>query len=131
MDERMIKAVRSMVSTYREFEQAALKAELSLPQYRMLLFLLNFGPRKASDVAAVYLLKKPTVGELLGTLEGRGLITRAPHNAAKNFEDNLGNGHLGNGALTSGADAEGFLIKLGGYSVQNVNVDHHTATARV
>lgn len=79
MDERMIKAVRSLVSTYREFEQAALRAELSLPQYRMLLFLLNFGPRKATDIAAVHLLKKPTVGELLGTLEVRGLITRSPH----------------------------------------------------
>jgi DNA-binding MarR family transcriptional regulator len=64
MDERVIKAVRSLVSTYREFEQAALPAKLSLPQYRMLLFLLNFGPRKATDIASVYLLKKPTVAEL-------------------------------------------------------------------
>lgn len=79
MDERVIKAVRSLVSTYREFEQAALPAELSLPQYRMLLFLLNFGPRKAADIASVHLLKKPTVGELLGTLETRGLIARSPH----------------------------------------------------
>jgi hypothetical protein len=42
-------------------------------------------------------------------------------NAAYNFEDNLGNG-----SIAEGADAEGFLINLGGYSVQNVNVDHHT-----
>jgi DNA-binding MarR family transcriptional regulator len=78
MDERVIKAVRTLVSTYREFEQAALPAELSLPQYRMLLFLLNFGPRKATDIASVYLLKKPTVTELLNTLETGGLITRCP-----------------------------------------------------
>ena len=38
MDERVIKGVRCLVSTYREFEQAALPAKLSLPQYRMLLF---------------------------------------------------------------------------------------------
>jgi DNA-binding MarR family transcriptional regulator len=44
----------------------------------MLLFLLNFGPRKASDIASVYLLKKPTVAELLGTLEARGLVRRSP-----------------------------------------------------
>jgi DNA-binding MarR family transcriptional regulator len=78
MDERVIKGVRCLVSTYREFEQAALRAKLSLPQYRMLLFLLNFGPRKASDIASVYLLKKPTVAELLGTLETRGLVRRSP-----------------------------------------------------
>jgi DNA-binding MarR family transcriptional regulator len=78
MDERVIKAVRSLVSTYREFEQAALPAKLSLPQYRMLLFLLNFGPRKATDIASVYLLKKPTVTELLNTLETSGLVTRSP-----------------------------------------------------
>jgi DNA-binding MarR family transcriptional regulator len=39
---------------------------------------LNFGPRKAADIASVYLLKKPTVAELLGTLETRGLVKRSP-----------------------------------------------------
>ena len=42
-------------------------------------------------------------------------------NANYNFEDNLGNG-----TIAEGADAEGFLINLGGASVQNVNVNHHT-----
>src|SRR5271170_3549396 len=41
-------------------------------------------------------------------------------NANYNFEDNLGNG-----TIAEGADAEGFLINLGGASVQNVNVNHH------
>ena len=76
MDERVIKAVRSLVTTYREFEQVSLGAETSLQQYRLLLFLLNFGPRKATDIASVYLLKKPTVAELLETVEAKGWAAR-------------------------------------------------------
>lgn len=69
-------------------------------------------------------------GPLFSTVEAIGTQTSDTStltlNAAYNFEDNLGNGHLGDGALANGADAEGFLINLGGYSAQNVNVDHHT-----
>ena len=78
MDERIVKAIRSLVSTYREFEQASLGKRMSLPQYRLLLFLQNFGPRKATDIASVYLLKKPTVAELLATVEAKGWTVRSP-----------------------------------------------------
>jgi hypothetical protein len=42
-------------------------------------------------------------------------------NAAYNYVNNLGNG-----TLPLGANADGFLINLGGFSQQNVHIDHHT-----
>jgi DNA-binding MarR family transcriptional regulator len=69
-------AVRSIVSLYREFEQVARKADISLGQYRTLLY-LRAGPRNAGAIAAAGEIKKPTVSALLNGLRDKGWIETA------------------------------------------------------
>ena len=50
-------SVRAIVALYREFENVARRADLSLAQYRMLLY-LGRGPQRAGVIAAASALKK-------------------------------------------------------------------------
>src|SRR5580658_446573 len=69
-------AVRSIVSLYREFEQVARRADISLGQYRTMLY-LRTGPKNAGAIAAAGEIKKPTVSALLNSLRDKGWITTA------------------------------------------------------
>ena len=69
-------AVRSIVSLYREFEQVARRADISLSQYRTMLY-LRAGPKNAGAIAAAGEIKKPTVSALLNGLREKGWIATA------------------------------------------------------
>jgi len=69
-------AIRSIVSLYREFEQVARRADISLGQYRTLLY-LRAGPKNAGAIAAAGEIKKPTVSALLNGLREKGWIATA------------------------------------------------------
>jgi DNA-binding MarR family transcriptional regulator len=69
-------AIRSIVSLYREFEQVARRADISLSQYRTLLY-LRAGPKNAGAIAAAGEIKKPTVSALLNSLRDKGWIETA------------------------------------------------------
>jgi DNA-binding MarR family transcriptional regulator len=69
-------AIRSIVSLYREFEQVARRADISLGQYRTLLY-LRTGPKNAGAIAAAGEIKKPTVSALLNGLRDKGWIATA------------------------------------------------------
>lgn len=69
-------AIRSIVSLYREFEQVARRADISLGQYRTLLY-LRTGPKNAGSIAAAGEIKKPTVSALLNSLRDKGWIETA------------------------------------------------------
>ena len=69
-------AVRSIVSLYREFEQVARRSDISLGQYRTLLY-LRAGPKNAGAIAAAGEIKKPTVSALLNGLREKGWIETA------------------------------------------------------
>jgi DNA-binding MarR family transcriptional regulator len=65
--------VRCIVAVFREFERAARDAELSVTQYRFLLFLRN-GPMRAGEIAANSLLTKATISGRIQELRELGLI---------------------------------------------------------
>lgn len=65
--------VRCIVAVFREFERAARDAELSVAQYRFLLFLRN-GPMRAGEIAANSLLTKATISGRIQELRELGLI---------------------------------------------------------
>jgi DNA-binding MarR family transcriptional regulator len=71
-------AIRSIVSFYREFEQVARRSDISLGQYRTLLY-LRAGPKNAGAIAAAGEIKKPTVSALLNGLREKGWIETADH----------------------------------------------------
>lgn len=66
-------AVRAVVAIYREFEQIARRSDISMAQYRLLLYLRN-GPRRAGAIAAAATLAKPTVSLAIGGLRERGWV---------------------------------------------------------
>jgi len=66
-----VRAVRNIVALYRELEQVARRTDLSLAQYRAMLFLRG-GPRRAGEIAASLAVKKPTVSALMATLRDNG-----------------------------------------------------------
>ena len=66
--------VRLVVSLYREFEQVAKRGNLSMAQYRTLLFLRN-GSRRASELATAGGVTKPTVSAMLNGLRQEGWVT--------------------------------------------------------
>lgn len=74
-DKKLRAAVRSIVDIFREFEQAARAGAMSVPQYRILLFLRN-GPCRAGELAAQAAVKKPSITPIITTLEERGWIRR-------------------------------------------------------
>ncbi len=72
-DER-VPGVRLVVSLYREFEQVARRGDLSMAQYRTLLYLLG-GSRRAGELAAANAVTKPTVSSMLTSLRQQGWVT--------------------------------------------------------
>jgi DNA-binding MarR family transcriptional regulator len=66
-------ALRAMMALYREFEQVARRSDISMAQYRTLLFLMH-GARRAGEISAAAAVTKPTVSLLLNSLRARGWI---------------------------------------------------------
>lgn len=74
-DRRLRAAVRCIVDFFREFEQAARAANMTVSQYRILLF-LRIGPQRAGELAALAAVKKPSITPIIAALEERGWISR-------------------------------------------------------
>jgi DNA-binding MarR family transcriptional regulator len=72
--------VRSIVAVFREFEQAAKHGEMSVSQYRFMLFLRN-GPKRAGEIAATSLVTKATVsGQITSLKEKRWIAVETDAN---------------------------------------------------
>jgi DNA-binding MarR family transcriptional regulator len=69
-------SVRAIVALYRQFESVARHADISLAQYRMMLYLRR-GPRRAGIIAAAGAVKKPTVSAMLTSLREKGWVSDA------------------------------------------------------
>jgi DNA-binding MarR family transcriptional regulator len=67
--------VRTIVFLAREFERACQESGISLPQFRLLLFLRD-GPRRAGELAARVAIKRPTLTALVSGLERDGRLRR-------------------------------------------------------
>ncbi len=66
--------MRLVVSLYREFEHVARRGDLSMAQYRTLLYLMG-GTRRAGELAAANAVTKPTVSAMIGSLRQQGWVT--------------------------------------------------------
>jgi DNA-binding MarR family transcriptional regulator len=73
MTEDRAPSVRLVVSLYREFEQVARRGDLSMAQYRTLLYLMG-GARRAGELAAAHAVTKPTVSAMLTSLRLEGWV---------------------------------------------------------
>jgi DNA-binding MarR family transcriptional regulator len=71
-----VPGVRLVVSLYREFEQVARRGDLSMAQYRTLLYLLG-GSRRAGELAAANAVTKPTVSAMINGLRQQGWVADA------------------------------------------------------
>lgn len=71
-----VPGVRLVVSLYREFEQVARRGDISMAQYRTLLYLLA-GSRRAGELAAANAVTKPTVSSMINGLRQQGWVTDA------------------------------------------------------
>jgi DNA-binding MarR family transcriptional regulator len=60
---------------YREFERACRDEGISIPQYRLLLF-LRHGPKRAGELAARAAIQRPTLTSLVDGLEKDGRLRR-------------------------------------------------------
>jgi len=67
------RSVRAIVALYREFERVARDADISLAQYRTMLYLRS-GAKRAGAIAAAGAVKKPTVSAMLNNLRDKGWI---------------------------------------------------------
>ncbi len=76
MAEDPVHGVRLVVSLYREFEQVARKGDLSMAQYRTLLYLLG-GSRRAGELASANAVTKPTVSAMINGLRQQGWVADA------------------------------------------------------
>jgi DNA-binding MarR family transcriptional regulator len=65
--------VRSIVALSREFEQVGRRSEMSLTQYRFMLFLRN-GPKRAGEIAATSLVTKATISGQITQLREKGWV---------------------------------------------------------
>ena len=74
-DVRLARAVRTVAIVSRVFEQVCRDARVSLPQYRLLLFLRR-GPKRAGELAARAAIKRPTLTAIVAGLEKEGRLTR-------------------------------------------------------
>ena len=74
-DPRLARAARSMAFLARIFEQVSLDAGISLPQYRLLVFLRD-GPKRAGELAARAAIKRPTLTALVDALEKEQRLQR-------------------------------------------------------
>jgi DNA-binding MarR family transcriptional regulator len=72
-DGRRVAPVRSIVAVFREFEQAARQTEMSIGQYRFMLFLRN-GPRRAGEVATTSAVTKATISAQIAALKEKRWI---------------------------------------------------------
>jgi DNA-binding MarR family transcriptional regulator len=77
IDRRLILMARTVVVLFREFETIARGLDITIPQYRFLLFLKR-GPKRAGELAVEAAIRKPTASGLIADMEKRGLISRAP-----------------------------------------------------
>ncbi len=68
-----VPGVRLVVSLYREFEQVARGGDMSMAQYRTLLYLLG-GSRRAGELAAANAVTKPTVSAMINGLRQQGWV---------------------------------------------------------
>jgi DNA-binding MarR family transcriptional regulator len=75
-----VPGVRLVVSLYREFEQVARGGDMSMAQYRTLLYLLG-GSRRAGELAAANAVTKPTVSSMINGLRQQGWVTDAVDDA--------------------------------------------------
>ena len=71
-----VHGVRLVVSLYREFEQVARGGDMSMAQYRTLLYLLG-GSRRAGELAAANAVTKPTVSAMINGLRQQGWVADA------------------------------------------------------
>jgi len=69
------RAVRAAAMLSRYFERCCLEIGLSLPQYRLLLFVRR-GPQRAADLATQAAVRRPTLTALVDGLEKEGLLIR-------------------------------------------------------
>ncbi len=67
-------AVRAVVAIYREFEQVTRRSDVSLAQYRLMLY-LRTGPKRAGEIAAAIAVAKPTISLALNALREKRWIT--------------------------------------------------------
>ena len=74
-DERITRGLRAIVLLHRGFEQGARKVGVSIPQYRMLLF-LRHGARRAGELAASAAVQRPTLTALVAGMEKEEWIRR-------------------------------------------------------
>ena len=68
--------VRLVVALYRDFEQAARSSDITMAQYRTLLFLLR--SRRAGEIASASSVSKPTVSAMITRLRANGWIEEVP-----------------------------------------------------
>ena len=74
-DPRMAATVRSLARLGRIVEQTGQRAGVSLAQYRLLLFVAR-EPQRAGELATRAAVSKPTLTNLVNTLEREGLIRK-------------------------------------------------------
>ncbi|HUD52964.1 MarR family winged helix-turn-helix transcriptional regulator [Parvibaculum sp.] len=67
-------SVRAIIALYREFERVMREGDISLAQYRTMLYLKG-GAKRAGAIAAAGAVKKPTVSAMLNNLREKGWIT--------------------------------------------------------
>jgi DNA-binding MarR family transcriptional regulator len=72
-DRKAAYPVRSIVAISREFEQVGKHGEISLTQYRFMLFLRN-GPKRAGEIAATSLVTKATISGQITQLKEKGWV---------------------------------------------------------
>lgn len=66
-------SVRAVIVFYREFERVTRDADISIGQYRTLLYLKG-GAKRAGEIAAAGAVKKPTISAMLSNLRDKGWI---------------------------------------------------------
>lgn len=74
---KLARGVRGIAFLSRLFEQTCQGAGLSLPQYRLLLYVRR-GPQRAAELAARAAVKRPTLTALVDGLQQQGLLRRIP-----------------------------------------------------
>jgi DNA-binding MarR family transcriptional regulator len=75
VDRRLILAARTILVLHRELERASRDLDISIPQYRMMLYLKR-GPRRPADLALNSSIGRPAASALIADMERRGLLRR-------------------------------------------------------
>jgi DNA-binding MarR family transcriptional regulator len=65
--------VRCIVALSREFDQVGRQGEMSITQYRFMLFLRN-GPKRAGEIAATSMVTKATISGQITQLKDKGWV---------------------------------------------------------